>query len=145
MIITKIHNNTNSVVTLREGQVGVLRKVCEIQPGGCHQVRSNLTATYKEYWCAVQPSVANDKFILTSDDCIDWKEIEIRPKENDKTKFEWKGMVAAKSIPGQGGVNSRARSGSDSSPSSTALSSLMSKVMPKKVHEWLSKHNSPGN
>ena len=137
MIITTLRNNTDSKVVLREGHVGVLRKVCEIPAHGSYQVRSNLTATYKEYWCAVQEN--NEKFILTSDDCIDWKEIEIRPKDGDPTKFEWKGRVPAKAS--QQGLQDPPPLDSPSA----APSSLMSKLLPKKLVGWFAKHESPGN
>jgi hypothetical protein len=139
MMTTTLRNNTQSSVALREGQVGVLRKVCEIPPGGEHKVRSNLTATYKEYWCALQPSNDHDKFILTSDDCIDWKEIEITSTDTVPKKFLWKGTIPAK------GNAKAAQPGSPCSPSSGAApSSIMSKLRSKFLG-WAFKEKPSGN
>ena len=87
MITTTVHNNTKHVLVVREGQG---RKVCEIQPGGHHRLRSNLTGMYQEYWLAWKG--LHNGCILTSDDLIDWREIEIRSPENDVTKVIWKGL-----------------------------------------------------
>ena len=139
-MITTLRNNTKSSVVLREGQVGVLRQVCEIAPGKEHKVRSNLTATYKEYWCALQPGNDHDKFILTSDDCIDWKEIEITSTDTVPNKFLWKGTIPAK------GNSKAAQPGSPSSQSpGAAPSSIMSKLRSNKFLGWAFKEKPSGN
>lgn len=103
MIITTVHNNTNNVPVVTEAKDGV-RKVCEIQPGGHHRFRNNLTATYKEYWFAI-PGLHKKFMILTSDDFIDWNEIEIRSPKNDVTKVIWKGLISYRKSTGSQSVS----------------------------------------
>ncbi|KAG0565335.1 hypothetical protein KC19_8G183000 [Ceratodon purpureus] len=142
--ITVLRNATKGTVVLREGQVGVLRRVCEIPAGETHKVRSNLTATYKEYWCALQPSSNDDKFILTSDDCIDWREIEIITTDDTVgKKFLWKGVVPAKGTSKSDNTGTQSDSGSPSSQSAGA-STFLSRLRSSRLFGWVFKHKPLG-
>ena len=101
MLKTVLHNKTNETITLMESQGGVLRVMPEhtLQRGERKTVRTNESATYKEYWCAVQAN--NEKVVLTSDDCIEWKELVIKHAVDasgaNLESIIWMGTVKRKS------------------------------------------------
>ena len=87
MTKTTLQNNTTMVVELREGQAGILRKLCDIKANGKYTVPSELNQTYKEYLCS--SGDGSSQFTLSSDDFTEWKEIVIKLDDKDKTKFHW--------------------------------------------------------
>lgn len=91
-IETKLHNLTEIEIELKAGNHAIFRTIARIKPKGTYVVSSNANETYKEYWCAMQAS--KEKIILSSDDCMDWKEIAIKANDDDPSKFWWKGTVS---------------------------------------------------
>lgn len=76
MVTTIVTNRSNVDVEIKEGNAGVYSTVGVVEPGKTLSLNLNEHATYREYWCAMQPS-EGEKVILTSDDCAEYEEVEI--------------------------------------------------------------------
>lgn len=94
---TTIHNKTQNDFNLKERTAGVSRELNVIKKsGGKYVVDVNSDATYKEYWCVTNNDDLN-AVILSSDDCLDFKEIEIVETKDSTPAYKWKGTVDRKS------------------------------------------------
>lgn len=76
MVTTKVINNSDSSVEIKEGNAGVYCRIGEVLAHNSLTLTVNQHATYREYWCATQPN-DGEKVILTSDDCVECEEVEI--------------------------------------------------------------------
>lgn len=129
MTKTTLQNNTGSIIVLNEGQAGMLRKLCDIPPGGSYIARSQLNQTYKEYWCVSNNS---NQFTLSSDDLSECKEIVIKPTDADPNKFHWEGIR-------RGQKTAKVKDSSTTAPSGTRPAHSSSSVLSKlgnKVAGW---------
>jgi len=77
MVTTKVTNTSKFDVEIKEGNAGVYSTVGVVEPNKSLCLTINEHATYREYWCAMQPSATGEKVILTSDDCAECEEVEI--------------------------------------------------------------------
>lgn len=86
MVTTKIINETNSVITLKEGNVGVFYKLSELPKKGSLDITVDPNATYREYLVGCTP---NDKQItLSSDELIDNEKIRIKANNDGTLRAE---------------------------------------------------------
>lgn len=97
MYKTKVTNASDRTIILKEGNAGVYSKLGTLHKDESMILEVSASATYREYWFAVAPGTADDKIILTSDDCLGLKEVRIT-EEGDK--ITWKGTPRKKSEPG---------------------------------------------
>ena len=97
MYKTKVTNASNNVLIVKEGNAGVYSALGMLHTYESMTLEVSANATYREYWFLVAPGTADDKIILTSDDCLDLKEVEIT-QEGDK--ITWKGTLRKNSEPG---------------------------------------------
>lgn len=88
MYTTKVTNASNSTIILKEGNAGEFCALGTLHKDESMTMKVSANATYREYWFAVDPGPSEDKIILTSDDCMDLKEIKIIEEEN---KITWTG------------------------------------------------------
>ncbi|KAG0567450.1 hypothetical protein M758_7G142600 [Ceratodon purpureus] len=86
---TKVINNTGSPVNLTMSTGGIQsRESTEPVRDQFHYTISiDPNATYREYWCAVQPG-NKGKVILSSDDCAEYSEVTLVEKNG---KYAWEG------------------------------------------------------
>jgi len=77
MVTTKVTNTSKFDVEIKEGNAGVYSTVGVVKSEHSLWLTINEHATYREYWCAMQPSATGEKVILTSDDCAECEEVEI--------------------------------------------------------------------
>jgi len=77
MVTTKVTNTSKFDVEIKEGNAGVYSKVGVVEPNKSLCLTINENATYREYWCAMQPSENGEKVILSSDECAEHAEVEI--------------------------------------------------------------------
>ena len=91
---TKVFNYTEHKITVKEGNAGIYVVLQELSP--CNGITTkpdsctievDQNATFREYWMVLPPEHQNlPKIIVTSDDCVDSKQIGIR---YDKEKREF--------------------------------------------------------
>jgi hypothetical protein len=102
---TKVINETREKIDLREGSANVFHSRHTLQPKGSHgssfTIRLESATTYREYWVAVtqgpqrnpQPG-SQDRVIFSSDDCADWKVVEIFEEVSGQNKtYNWRGTT----------------------------------------------------
>ena len=89
MVKTRVINNSKVSVEINEGNAGVYTKYADVPPHSSHILYVNEHATYREYWCAVQPNDTGGNVLLTSDDCAELEEIEIYI-DDETGKLQWK-------------------------------------------------------
>ena len=91
---TEVVNETDVVITLKQGSAGVFSVVGQVQPKKTHKIRVDTSTTYREYWCAVQPSTDpdQDKVVFSSDDCIEFKKVKIYEVEGRRGRYKWEGI-----------------------------------------------------
>jgi hypothetical protein len=77
MVTTKVTNTSDFAVEIKEGNAGVYSTVGVVKSKNSLCLSINEHATYREYWCAMQPNATGEKVILTSDDCAEHEEVEI--------------------------------------------------------------------
>lgn len=77
MVTTRVTNRSEVDVEIKEGNAGVYSKVGVVKHNDSLCLNLNEHATYREYWCAMQPNATGEKVILTSDDCAEYEEVEI--------------------------------------------------------------------
>lgn len=153
------------VVELREGQAGILRKLCDIKANGKYTVPSELNQTYKEYLCS--SGDGSSQFTLSSDDFTEWKEIVIKPVDGDERRFHWVPGTPRRKVksatppvsatPPDSATPSdpttttaesvtlpNSATQSDPATAHVQSSSLMMKFMPKFVLRWFSKQKPAG-
>jgi hypothetical protein len=97
MYKTKVTNTSNNTIILKEGNAGEYSAIGTLHKDESMIMSVSANATYREYWFAVDPGTSEDKIILTSDDCMDLKEIKIFEKAN---KIGWTGTPRNNSEPG---------------------------------------------
>jgi hypothetical protein len=82
---TKVINLTKYEITVKEGNAGIFSKLQTLapwqgtttKPDSC-KIEVDQNATFREYWMVLPPEHQNlPKIIVTSDDCVDSKEIKI--------------------------------------------------------------------
>lgn len=91
---TKVINNTGYEVILKLSTGGVISKLRDepLPQGEHYYISIDLTTTYREYWCAVQPNTSHDKVILSSDDCAQFSEVTLFAETlATGTRYNWKG------------------------------------------------------
>lgn len=93
MFKTKVTNESNNTIILKEGNAGEFCALGTLQKDASMTMSVSANATYREYWFAVDPGTSEDKIILTSDDCMDLKEIKIIEEDN---KIGWTGTPRKK-------------------------------------------------
>jgi len=100
---TKVINKTGADVILKLSTGGIISKLSNepLVNGGHYFISIDLTTTYREYWCAVQPNAgpnsSNDKVILNSDDCAEYSEVTLTTEKvpngagHEVTRYKWVG------------------------------------------------------
>ena len=92
---TKVINLSNNTIILKEGNAGIFNELATLRKGESMDLSISPNATYREYWfAAVDSGSAGHKVILTSDDCLDSKEVRIVVVDN---KIRWISMARPKS------------------------------------------------
>lgn len=85
-------NHTKYKITVKEGNAGIYSELQILSPwdgaptksGSC-TIEVDQNATFREYWMVLPPEHQNlPKIIVTSDDCVDSKQIKIRYDEKKK-------------------------------------------------------------
>ena len=87
MVTTKVVNISDVSVEIKEGNAGLYSKIGDVPPHSSLNLSVNPHATYREYWCAVQPNDTGETVVLTSDDCAEYEEVEIYIETG---KLAWK-------------------------------------------------------
>lgn len=91
---TKLTNNTGTTISVHMNNSGIPLKVKEVVTGGSHNILIDPHATYREFWCAQLPGTNSvNKAILTSDNCVEWREVSIIKVG---TGFDWRGTKRRK-------------------------------------------------
>ena len=88
MVTTKVTNRCEVLIEIKEGNVGVCAIVGRVKPGSSLRLTVSELATYREYWCAAKANDTGEKVLLTSGDCMEFKEGEIYIDEYGK--LAWK-------------------------------------------------------
>lgn len=87
---TKVTNESNNTIILKEGNAGVFSELRTLHKDDSMVLDVTANATYREYWFAVDPETAGHKVILTSDDCLDYKVVKI-VEDLETKKISWTG------------------------------------------------------
>lgn len=82
---TKVFNLTKYEITVKEGNAGIFSKLQTLEPwhgtttkSDSYTIEVDQNATFREYWMVLPPEHQNlPKIIVTSDDCVDSKQIKI--------------------------------------------------------------------
>jgi hypothetical protein len=91
---TEVVNETDVIITLKQGSAGVYSVVGQVQPKKTYRIRVDESATYREYWCAVQPTPDPDQenVVFSSDDCIEFKKVRIYEVGHQSGRYKWEGI-----------------------------------------------------
>lgn len=86
---TKVINRTGSAVqlTMSTGGIQSQESMRPVENNAPYTISIDANATYREYWCAVQPG-NRDKVILSSDDCAEFSEVTLIARNG---KYAWEG------------------------------------------------------
>jgi len=88
--VTKVLNDTDSIIELKQGSANVFHLLHKLPKGKSYDIKVDESATYREYWCAMQPnSSPGERVVFSSDDCTEYNKVTIY---KDKTgKYAWTG------------------------------------------------------
>lgn len=92
MVTTKVVNDTDSEIDVREGNVGVYVPLQTLSKRGSKTSSCNINvdtnATYREYWiAALADNTGKKPIVVTSDDCIDNSVLTIKFDDTLKEYF----------------------------------------------------------
>ncbi|KAG0589253.1 hypothetical protein M758_1G006500 [Ceratodon purpureus] len=93
MVTTKVVNDTDSEIDVKEGNVGVYIPLQTLSKKGSKNSSCTITvdtnATYREYWIAAlaDNSTGRKPIVVTSDDCIDNSILTIKFDDKEKEYF----------------------------------------------------------
>lgn len=92
--VTKVSNDTDAVIELKQGSANVFHLLHSLPKGKTYNIKVDESATYREYWCAVQPvpagnPAAAERVVFSSDDCAEYSKVRIYKDKNDK--YTWEG------------------------------------------------------
>lgn len=90
-------NATKNKIILKEGNAGVYSVLGTLKQGESKTLKVSPNATYREYWFAADPERTEDKIILTSDDCMEYKEVTL---VEEKGKISWTGIKNSSGVVG---------------------------------------------
>jgi hypothetical protein len=87
---TKVINRTGSAVqlTMSTGGIQSQESMRPVENNAPYTISIDANATYREYWCAVQPGNRDNLVILSSDDCAEYSEVTLVAKNG---KYAWQG------------------------------------------------------
>lgn len=87
---TKVINRTGSAVqlTMSTGGIQSQESMRPVENNAHYTICIDANATYREYWCAVQPGNRDNLVILSSDDCAEFSEVTLIARNG---KYAWEG------------------------------------------------------
>lgn len=90
--VTKVFNDTDVVIELKQGSANVFHLMHSLPAGKSYDIRVDESATYREYWCAVQlDSTTAERVVFSSDDCAEFSKVKIYKDNKDNNKYKWIG------------------------------------------------------
>jgi hypothetical protein len=90
---TKVINRTNVPIELIQGSGNVYTvQLCTLQRDCAHDIHFDSETTAIDYWCALEAiAEGHPRVIITSDNCAEYKEVEIVEEPANSKQYTWKG------------------------------------------------------
>jgi len=93
--VTRVFNDTEAVIELKQGSANVFHLLHSLPKKKSYDIKVDESATYREYWCAVQPiqpdNTTAERVVFSSDDCAEFSKVRIY--KDDHGKYAWEGTV----------------------------------------------------